>query len=73
MNQAFGINVEDVICVLENHGKIVTEEQAEKLLSSLDLNAVEQAALCELDMEDQIDEAYKEIAHQLQHEMALLT
>lgn len=73
MSFAFEITTDDVITAVQRLGVNISEEKAQDLLLELDLNSVEQAALSELEMDDQIEAAYKEIAAQLHDEISFLT
>lgn len=65
MSSAWEVTDEDVRTVLDRMGMSSDEGMVERVLSNLDMDAVEKAALHGDDMSDQIDYAYVEIEDQI--------
>ena len=65
MSNAWETTLDDVILALGGLDRKVSDEEASKILDSLDADAIEQAALCGDEMEQQTEYAYQEIRRQI--------
>lgn len=62
---AFEVTVDDVFTVLNNHNVILTTEQIEQIFDDIiapSAGAIESAAMCGNDLDEQTDFAHNEIA-----------